>query len=67
MTWSDVLKIVLLLAAYLARRAERRDIEAAVRGQVERIHAKHVDEAAAARDRVTTGSLPSDRNPNQRD
>lgn len=67
MTWLTLLPIILKLAAYFARRAERRDIEAALLGQVENLHGKHVDAAAAARDRVTPGSLSDERNPNQRD
>lgn len=67
MTWVLALKLVLQLAIYVARRAREAQIESALVAELETLHGKHVDNAADARDRVTPGNLPSDRNPNQRD
>ena len=68
MTALAILKIVLQLAAYLARRADRRDIEKAVLSELENLHGKRVDAAAAARDDVISGRVPADHDdPNRRD
>lgn len=67
MSWVVALQLVLQLAAYFARRAERLDIEKSLLSTLENLHGKHVDEAADAHNRVTLDSLPNDRNPNQRD
>jgi hypothetical protein len=68
MTWLAVLKAVLQLAAYIARRAERSDIEMAVLAQLENAHGKRVDKAVAARDAVLAGELhPDPADPNRRD
>lgn len=65
MTWLSLLPLILKLAAYFARRAERFDIERSLLNEIETLHGKHVDAAASARD---SARLPGDgTNPNQRD
>lgn len=53
----SLLTILLKLAAYLARRAERSDIEKAVLNEVQNIHSKRVDRAVSARDDVLSGRV----------
>jgi hypothetical protein len=60
MTWLAALKLVLQLASYIARRAERRDIEKAVLNELEVLHGKRVDAAVSARDDVLAGRVPVD-------
>ncbi len=60
MTWLSALKLILQLAAYFARRAERLDIEKAVLNELENLHRKRVDAAVSAGDAVRTGSVQSD-------
>lgn len=63
-----VLKLLLTLAAYFAKRAERQDIEKAVLNELENLHKKRVDAAVAARDDVLAGRVPVDPgDPNRRD
>lgn len=57
-----ILKLLLQLAAFFARQAERRDIEKAVLNEVEILQGKRVRAAAAARDDVMSGRVPIDRN-----
>lgn len=68
MTWFALLRLALGLAAFFARRAQRRDIERAVLNELERTHKKRVDDAVAARDAVLDGSVqPDPDDPNRRD
>ncbi|EUB95867.1 hypothetical protein PMI07_002355 [Rhizobium sp. CF080] len=68
MTWLAALKLILQLAAYFARRAERIDIEKAVLNELENLHHKRVDAAVAASDDVRAGRVPVDPNdPYRRD
>lgn len=63
-----VLKLLLTLAAYFAKRAERQDIEKAVLNDLELLHKKRVDAAVAAGDDVRSGRVPVDPNDaNRRD
>lgn len=55
-----VLKMLLSLAAYFARRAERMDIEMAVLAELENLHGKRVDAAVDARNDVLAGRVPVD-------
>lgn len=57
-----VLKLLLTLAAYFAKRAERQDIEKAVLNDLELLHKKRVDAAVAAGDDVRSGRVPVDPN-----
>jgi hypothetical protein len=68
MSWLSLLKIVLQLASFVARRAERLDIEKAVLNELENAHGKRVDAAVAARDDVLAGGVQPDANdPYRRD
>lgn len=68
MSTLSILTILLKLAAYFARRAERSDIEKAVLNEIENIHSKRVDRAVDARDDVLAGRVPIDPDdPNRRD
>jgi hypothetical protein len=60
MSWLSALKLILQLANFIARRAERLDIEKAVLNELEVIHGKRVDAAVAARDDVLAGRAPVD-------
>lgn len=60
MNWVALLKLALQLAAFFARKADRRDIEKAVLNEVEVLHSKRVDDAAAAGDDVLSGRVPAD-------
>jgi hypothetical protein len=63
-----ILKLLLSLAAYIARRAEQTEIETALLAQLENLHGKRVDKAVAARDAVLAGELqPDPDDPNRRD
>lgn len=57
-----VLKLLLTLAAYFAKRAERQDIEMAVLNELENLHGKRVDAAVVAGDDVRAGRVPVDPN-----
>ena len=64
----SILTVLLKLAAFFARRAERLDIEKAVLNEIESIHSKRVDRAVSARDDVNAGRVPDDKpDPFQRD
>lgn len=64
----SILNLLLKLAAFFARRAERQDIEKAILNEIENLHGKRVDAAAAARDDVVAGRVPSnDADPYRRD
>lgn len=68
MTWLVVLKLLLQLVAYVARQAEKREIESNVLSQLENLNNERVKDAAAARDDVLSGRVPIDPNdPNRRD
>lgn len=60
MTWLSALKLILQLAAFFARRAERIDIEKAVLNELQVLHSKRVDAAVAASDDVRAGRVPVD-------
>jgi hypothetical protein len=63
-----ILRLLLQLASYFAKRAERADIETAILAQLEASHGKRVDAAVAARDDVLAGRVPIDEHdPNRRD
>lgn len=55
-----IITLLLKLAAWLARRAERADIERAVLNSLEVSHGKRVEDAAAARDDVLSGRVQPD-------
>jgi hypothetical protein len=68
MTWLVVLKLALQLVAFIARQAEKREIESNVLSQLENLNNDRVKAAAAARDDVSSGRVPADPNdPNKRD
>lgn len=68
MNWLAVLQLVLQLAAQLARRAERADIEKAITDALTLSHSERVDRAVSARDDVMSGRVqPDDNDPNRRD
>lgn len=68
MTWLAILKIALQLVAFIARQAEKREIESNVLSQLENLNNERVKDAAAARDDVMSGRVPVDPNdPNRRD
>lgn len=68
MTWLSALKLVLQLAAFIARRAERADIEKGVLNELENTHRKRVDAAVSAGDAVRSGSVqPDPTDPHRRD
>ena len=60
MKWLAALRLALTLAAYFARRAERRDIEDAILAQLQNTHRARVDDAVRARDDVLSGRVPDD-------
>ena len=62
MTWVLILKLFLELAAFAARRAEKKDIESAILAGLETLHGKRVDAAVSARDDVISGRLQPDDN-----
>lgn len=63
-----ILKILLQLAAFFARQADRKNTEKAVLNELETLHGKRVDQAIAARDDVLAGRVPADPDdPNKRD
>jgi hypothetical protein len=68
MNWLNLLGLVLHLAAYLARRADRLDIEKKVLNDLENLHEKRVDDAVRARGDVLAGRVQLDPDdPNRRD
>lgn len=68
MTWLTILQLALQLAAAIARRAERRDIERALTNEVEILQGKRIRRAADARNGVLDGSVPADpSDPHRRD
>lgn len=68
MTWLAILKIALQLVAFIARQADKREIEKNVLNELENINNDRVKDAAAARDDVISGRVPADPNdPNRRD
>lgn len=58
MTWLKALYLVLQLAAFLARRAERRDVEEAVRNELKLLMDQRVDAAVDAGNRPHDDSVP---------
>lgn len=68
MIWVSILKLVLQLAAFIARRAEQTKTEQGLRDEIDRLHKTKVDDAARARDDVLSGRVPVDPDdPNRRD
>lgn len=67
MNWLIILKYVLQFALWIARQQRQRSVEMQLLLALDDLHAKHVDDAADARDAVDPGDLPGDKNPNQRD
>ncbi|QIG66832.1 hypothetical protein EVB41_002 [Rhizobium phage RHph_TM3_14A] len=68
MTWLAVLKLALQLVAFLARQADKRDIESAALDKLENLNNERVRDAAVARDDVLSGRVqPDDNDPNRRD
>lgn len=66
--WLQVISLLLQLAAFIARRAERYDIEKAVLNDLKLLQADRVDAAAAARDDVLSDRVqPDDNDPYRRD
>lgn len=67
-TWLAIFKLLLELAVFAARRAEKQDIEKAVLDELETIMRERADRAARARDDVLNGRVPVDpTDPNRRD
>lgn len=65
MSWITLLHIALQIAAYFAKRAERKDIENSILNEIKILHDEYVDAASDAR---ANTKLPEDgSNPNQRD
>lgn len=64
-----LLKLVLELGTFLARRAERLDIEKALKNELLNLQNKRVDDARNAHDDVMSGrvSVDPDTDPNRRD
>ncbi|MCG6115124.1 MAG: hypothetical protein MEQ84_07980 [Mesorhizobium sp.] len=60
MSWLSILQLVLQLAAYIARQAERRDIERALTHEIEILQGKRLRAAVDARAAVLDGSVPAD-------
>jgi hypothetical protein len=68
MTWLTVLKLLLTLAAWAARKAERRDIERQITHELEIAQGWRVREALRVRSSILDGSVPADDNdPYRRD
>lgn len=68
MTWLAVLKYILQLAAYVARKSERKDVEQSLLNELEIVHGNRVRKASDARDNVLAGRVPVDPNdPYRRD
>jgi hypothetical protein len=57
-TWLQILTAALQLVAYIARRAERIDVERALLNELEIVEGKRVRAAQAARDDVVSGRVP---------
>jgi hypothetical protein len=67
-TGAAILKALLTLAVYFAQRAQRSDIEEAMKNALENLQGKRVDAAVAARDDVLSGRVqPDDGDVNRRD
>jgi hypothetical protein len=60
MTWLNFLKILLTLAAWAARKAERRDIERQITHELEIAQGHRVREALRVRSSILDGSVPAD-------
>ncbi|MCV0395495.1 MAG: hypothetical protein K5872_22365 [Rhizobiaceae bacterium] len=68
LTWAIIFKLLLELAVFAARRAEKRDIEKAVLDELQILNRERVDRAQRARDDVLAGRVPVDpHDPNRRD
>lgn len=68
MVWASIFKMLLELAVYAARRAEKQDIEKAVLDELQILHGERVDRAVRARDDVLAGRVQPDLDdPNRRD
>lgn len=67
MTWLVILKIALQLVAFIARQADKAQIESAVLAELENLNNDRVKDAATARDDVESGRVPIDPDdPNRR-
>lgn len=63
-----ILKLLLSLAVFFARRAEKREIEGNLTNAIQDLQAARADRAVDARDDVLSGRLPPDKDdPNRRD
>lgn len=68
MTWLSLLTVLLQLVAYVARQADKREIEEAVTNELEILQGKRVRAASDARDDVISRRVPIDpQDPNRRD
>jgi hypothetical protein len=68
MTWLAIFKLLLELAVFAARRAEKKDVEKAVLDEIRILHQERVERARRARDDVLSGRLqPDDDDPHRRD
>jgi len=68
MSWLVLLKTLLQLVAWVARQADKREIEQAVLNELELLQVERVKEASTARDDVLSGRVqPDDNDPNKRD
>jgi hypothetical protein len=60
MTWLTVLKLLLTLAAWAARKADERDIARNITNELEIAQGHRVREAARVRSSILDGSVPAD-------
>lgn len=68
MTWLSLLAVLLKLVAYVARRAEKIEIERAVLNELEILQTTRVRAADTARDDIISGRVPEQPDdPNRRD
>lgn len=68
MNWFALLQLFLQLAAFIARRVDKADVEKAFADALTLALDKRADAAVAARDDVLSGRVPDDgHDPNRRD
>lgn len=60
MTWLSALKVLLQLAVFFARRADKLDTEKAILNELQVLHTNRVNAAVRARDDVLAGRMPID-------
>lgn len=62
MTWLSVLKYLLQIAAFVAKKSEKADVEKAILNELEIINGNRVRRADDARNDVVSGRMPVDPN-----